>query len=138
MARGIADFEGLWRVERVIEDHLAGQTGRFSGEGKLTRDGDHWLWSETGFLQLGAARTMSAGRRYLWRLGEAGRIEVFFEDGRPFHGFDPEGRPEAAHWCDPDDYRVTYDFADWPLWRATWRVRGPRKDYTMRAEHCRA
>ncbi len=136
--REIADFEGLWRIERSIEDRLAGQSGAFEGEAVLRPAGDHWLWSETGQLRLGAGAPFSATRRYLWRAETAGRIAVFFEDGRPFHSFDPAGRPEASHWCDPDNYRVSYDFADWPHWRATWRVRGPRKDYTMRAEHRRA
>jgi hypothetical protein len=57
---------------------------------------------------------------------------VLFADGRPFHAFDPgAARPEAAHDCPPDLYRVRYDFSDWPDWQAAWEVRGPRKDYRM-------
>ena len=61
---------------------------------------------------------------------------VDYADGRPFHEFDP-ARPRAAHWCDPDDYRVRYDFTRWPLWRAEWEVRGPRKDYLMMTDYRR-
>lgn len=134
---GIDDFQGLWRIERVIEDRLAGQRGSFEGRATLAPAGDHWLWSETGQLRLGAGAPFAASRRYLWR-AKAGGIAVLFEDGRPFHSFDPKGRPEAHHWCDPDDYQVAYDFSDWPEWRATWQVRGPRKDYVMQSLHRRA
>ena len=80
---------------------------------------------------------MQAERRYLWR--EAGaRVEVFFEDGRPFHSFDPdEPRPAADHWCDPDSYSVHYDFSTWPAWTSEWQVSGPRKDYTMHSAYRR-
>lgn len=137
MARSIADFEGLWRIERGIEDHLAAQRGIFEGRAELAPAGDHWLWSEAGEMRLGAGPSFAARRDYLWQPEAGGRIAIRFHDGRPFHSFDPEGRPEAHHWCDPDDYRVTYDFADWPVWRAVWRVRGPRKDYTMTSLHRR-
>ena len=45
--------------------------------------------------------------------------------------------PVADHWCDPDTYKVRYDFREWPLWRAEWRVTGPRKDYVMRSVYTR-
>ena len=60
---------------------------------------------------------MRAERRYLWRDGGAGTIEVFFDDGRFFHRFDAEDHvPGATHACDPDAYRVRYDFRAWPRW----------------------
>ena len=62
---------------------------------------------------------MRAERRYLWRDGGAGTIEVLFEDGRFFHRFDAEDpEPAAEHDCPPDRYRVRYDFRAWPRWRA--------------------
>jgi hypothetical protein len=67
-----------------------------------------------------------AERRYLW----SADLSVWFEDGRFFHNVPPHGGP-TAHWCDPDQYDGQYDFADWPAFRVTWRVRGPRKDYRM-------
>ena len=75
---------------------------------------------------------MQATRRYLWRDGGAGTIDVLFEDGRFFHRFDAEDpAPGASHDCAPDSYRVRYDFRAWPRWQAEWRVTGPRKDYAM-------
>ena len=69
---------------------------------------------------------MAASRDYQWRDGGGGVIEVRFSDGRFFHRFLPEEpAPADVHLCDPDTYRVRYDFARWPLWRAEWRVTGP-------------
>ena len=36
-------------------------------------------------------------------------MDVFFPDGRPFHvmSFSEQGHQDE-HWCDPDDYRVSY------------------------------
>jgi hypothetical protein len=77
---------------------------------------------------------MEAERVYLWRASGAG-IEVLFDDGRPFHRIDDSA--EAAHWCDPDQYDVTYEFGRWPKWSSRWRVLGPRKDYVMVSNYSR-
>ena len=121
------DFEGDWQVSRRIEDALSGQTARFAGVARFERDGVGLRYAERGVLELGGA-SMEAERVYLWRSTGEG-IEVFFDDGRPFHQIDESA--EAAHWCDPDQYDVTYDFSDWPKWSSHWRVLGPRKDYVM-------
>ena len=133
----LADFEGAWRLTRRIEDRLAGQTGHLEGVARFTRDADGLIYSETGTLRLPDQPEMQAERRYLWR--EAGtRIEVFFEDDRPFHAFDPaDPRPAAEHWCDPNSYAVRYDFSAWPDWSSEWQVTGPRKDYMMHSQYCR-
>lgn len=106
-----------------------GATSRFDGQASFVPDGGALRYSETGTLTLPDGSTLSAERSYIWRRAGAG-IAVEFADGRPFHTISP-GEIEAAHWCDPDDYRVAYDFTGWPVWRAEWCVRGPRKDYVM-------
>ena len=121
----LAAFEGHWQIDRMIEDRRAGQTGRFTGTGLFRPDAGGLIYEERGRLTLGAAR-FEAERRYFWRVGDGG-IDVCFEDGRFFHRIGPK----AVHWCDPDDYHVTYDFGDWPRWQAAWQVTGPRKDYVM-------
>ncbi|RBP93682.1 hypothetical protein DFO80_105106 [Rhodobacter sp. 140A] len=126
----LSDFAGEWTIAREIEQAGAG-TARFEGRACFTPEGAGLAYHEAGTLTLPGAAPMRAGRDYLWR-EEGAEIAVFFSDGRPFHRFDPAA-PAAQHWCDPDDYRVRYDFAAWPDWRAEWRVSGPRKAYTMRS-----
>ena len=69
---------------------------------------------------------MQAERRYRWSTD----LSVYFDDGRFFHCV-PKSGGETQHFCDPDMYKGTYDFAEWPTFRVTWDVRGPRKDYRM-------
>lgn len=129
------DFLGEWRLERLICP-AEGAQARFSGRAVFTPEGAGLRYVEAGELALPGATPMRAERSYLWH-AEGERIVVRFADGRAFHHFSPAA-PEAAHWCDPDDYRVRYDFTLWPAWHAEWRVRGPRKDYTMRSDYSRA
>ncbi|MFN0115949.1 MAG: DUF6314 family protein [Paracoccaceae bacterium] len=136
MTPRLADFAGRWLVERAIDDARAGQTGHFGGQATFTPDGEALIYEEEGTLRLGDAAPVHATRRYLWRQ-DGPDIAVLFPDGRPFHSFAP-GAPGADHWCDPDSYRVAYDFARWPDWTARWRVTGPRKDYAMTSRYCRA
>jgi hypothetical protein len=125
-------FTGLWDVERDVEDVRAGRAGRFSGTARFAPDPEGLAYAEAGTLSLAGVPPMPASRRYLWRDGGAGTIEVRFEDGRLFHRFcADEPAPAAAHDCPPDRYRVRYDFARWPRWQAEWRVQGPRKDYGL-------
>jgi hypothetical protein len=125
-------FAGAWEIERAIEDVRDGRTGRFVGRATFTPVPGGLAYREEGRLALGDAPAMTATRDYLWRDGGAGVIEVYFGDGRFFHRFLPdEPEPADVHACPPDTYRVRYDFAGWPVWRAEWRVTGPRKDYGM-------
>ncbi|PTV94855.1 hypothetical protein C8J27_106123 [Rhodobacter aestuarii] len=138
MTRAITDFEGSWQISRSIDDRFGGQKAAFEGTATLIpcQDGS-WKWEESGYLTLGEDAPIKATRIYYWRPAPP-QIEVFFEDGRPFHSFDPSGADTAAHWCDPDDYRAQYEFKDWPQWQAIWRVKGPLKDYEMISRYTRA
>lgn len=132
----LADFTGRWRIERRIDDRLAGAEGRFVGKARFTPEGAGLRYRETGELRLGSGPSFHAERTYLWR-AEGGRIVVDFADGRPFHSFDPAD-PVAQHLCIADDYAVRYDFSGWPEWQAEWTVRGPRKDHTVVSVYRRA
>lgn len=135
---GLSDFIGRWRVERRVEDRLAGGILEFAGEAVFAPDAGGLLYSEQGELCLADGQRVQAGQAYRWR-EEGGLIAVDFEDGRAFHSFDPAARQiQAQHWCDPDDYAVRYDLSDWPDWQTRWRVRGPRKDYVMTSRYSRA
>jgi hypothetical protein len=132
-------FAGEWEIARTIEDVRAGRQGRFSGRAAFRPAAGGALdCREEGTLVLDGAPPMTASRTYRWRDGGGGVIEVRFGDGRFFHRFLPEEPiPTDVHLCGSDTYRVRYDLARWPLWRAEWRVRGPRKDYTMLSTYLR-
>ncbi len=125
-------FAGDWRLDRVIEDALAGRQGRFTGQARFRPGPDGLDYAEEGTLTLGDAPPMTARRDYRWSADASDGIEVRFADGRFFHRFPADDpTPEALHDCDPDQYHVRYDFRAWPRWTAEWRVRGPRKDYLL-------
>lgn len=118
-------LEGRWRLERDIEDARAGVSGRLEGEAIWRADAQGFVQEESGLLHYADAAPMQATRRYLWRAGETG-IDVFFEDGRPFHTLPADGE-EALHHCAPDLYRVTYTFTGPAEFTQIWHVTGPRK-----------
>ncbi len=135
----LADFTGYnWHISRPIEDRRAGMSGEFRGAAVLRPHGEGLLYHETGRLRLGKVPVLAAERKYLW-LQADDRIEVRFEDGRPFHSFRPEGRAAGTdHPCGRDLYRVTYDFTAWPAWSSEWVVVGPAKDYVMSSRYERS
>ena len=128
----LKDFIGAWRIDRTIL-HRDGTEGTFRGTATWQSDGDAALYAERGLLDLPGQGAFTAERRYRWTAD----LAVHFEDGRFFHRVPAEGGT-ASHWCDPDRYDVTYDFARWPDWSSLWQVRGPRKDYRMLSRYCRA
>ncbi len=130
------DLEGRWLLSRVIDDARAGVTGRLVGEAEWRAGANGLIQEEQGTLHYGAAAPMQASRRYLWR--QTGScVEVLFEDGRHFH-IVPDPGAEAVHLCDPDLYRVTYDFFLPQAFTQTWRVTGPRKDARITSKFRRA
>ena len=129
--RVLEDFAGVWELERDIL-HASGDTGHLSGRLDMRHQSWGLLYNETGTLTMGSAAPVTATRHYRWHTG----LEVHFEDGRFFHTV-PAGGGEARHWCAPDDYRVHYDFSDWPVWRTHWQVSGPRKNYQMFTRYSR-
>ncbi|WP_439155756.1 DUF6314 family protein [Yoonia sp.] len=133
---GPAAFVGQWRLQRTITDRLGGQTGRLVGQAVFTQAGQGVLaYQETGDLRIGDGPVMVAMRRYLW-VFDAGGVAVQFGDGAAFHRFIPTGHAAGTdHPCGDDLYRVEYDFTRWPIWRATWVVHGPRKDYTSVSDY---
>ena len=142
----LSDFKGAWRLTRRII-HDGGQQARFDGVATfepLDAGADAGagagalLLREEGLLRLAGQGGFAANRCYRWGPSEEGAIAVSFDDGRPFHEFDPNaGACGDRHWCDPDLYAVRYDFSHWPRWSSRWRVDGPRKSYTMFSTYVR-
>ena len=129
--RILADFEGRWRITRKIE-HAAAPPAVFEGEANWSPDGADLLYAEAGLLQVGSHPAVRAERKYLWKPD----LTVWFDDGRFFHQV-PAAGGHSGHWCDPDQYDVTYSFDSWPEFRVDWQVRGPRKSYVMRSHYRR-
>lgn len=127
---------GRWRLSRIIR-HRAGQEARLEGQTRFAWKGRQLCQDETGLLTIGSGPALKATRRYVWRQ-RGGLLEVFFDDGRPFHTV-PVGAifHETVHLCAPDRYAVAYDFSDWPVWYSRWTVEGPRKDYVMDSTYTR-
>ncbi|MDA5093891.1 DUF6314 family protein [Aliiroseovarius sp. KMU-50] len=142
MTRHFIDFEGRWLISRRIEDAKAGSSGSFDGVASFSPDGEGgFCYEEVGELRLPAGpngpTAMQATRRYLWKADPDG-VRVLFEDGRDFHRINlAQDTATGFHHCPPDDYEVSYNFSRWPNWRATWQVRGPRKDYMMITDYRR-
>ena len=129
--RRLGDFEGHWKVWRQISDQ-SGTTALFEGEANWSPTDGGLDYCESGTMTFGSNPPMQAERRYFW----ADDLSVFFDDGRFFHSVPPTGG-EVRHWCDPDDYLLQYDFADWPQFKVFWKVNGPRKAYTAETKYTR-
>lgn len=124
----LCDFENVtWSLTRVINDHRQKAVTNFAGTAVIAAG----TYQESGRMTLANGQALQSTRRYLWRDTASG-IEVCFQDGSYFHTIPKDAaHGQAAHFCDPDQYDVAYDFSTWPEWTATWTVIGPQKDYKM-------
>ena len=129
-ARCLQDFAGEWHFTRHIL-HDDGTHADVTGQVRFDPVPGGLAYVETGEMVLNGA-TLTTQRRYLWADG----LRVYFEDGRFFHTVPALGGA-AAHWCDPDQYDVAYDFGNWPDWHSSWTVKGPRKSYQMYSRYHR-
>ncbi len=129
------DFEGVWQLDRRIEDVRAGQVIQGTGTARFVPDDAGLIYDEELSLQVPGAPMMQATRRYLWRAAPEG-IAILFDDERPFHTIRlTDAAPEDRHYCDPDIYDVAYDLSQFPQWHARWRVSGPRKNYVLTSRY---
>ncbi|GMG84878.1 DUF6314 family protein [Paralimibaculum aggregatum] len=131
---GPAYFAGRWQMFRIIENVEEGVIGEFWGDAVFSPDGAGLRCVESGVLRF-RGEDYHADRTALWRFPERGRIEVQYEDGRPFHDFVLDD-PRAEHQCGDDRYRVSYRFHR-DAWLSRWEVAGPRKDYVMTSRYRR-
>ena len=127
----LSDFEGLWRVERVITP-ASGPAARFSGTALWAPENDTLRYREDGQLHMAGQPAMKAEREYIWTRD----LDVLFPDGRFFHTVPLDGT-KTQHWCDPDTYSGRYNFDRWPVFHVTWAVKGPNKDYTSQTKYRR-
>ncbi|MGF1446510.1 MAG: DUF6314 family protein [Pikeienuella sp.] len=128
-------FQGTWQMLRIIENVTEGVIGEFWGDCRFEPDGEGLRCREAGVLRFRGA-DYAAERVALWRFPGGGRIEVRYEDGRPFHDFVVDD-PQAEELCGEDRYTVSYSFGE-DMWLSRWTVGGPGKDYTMTTRYRRA
>ncbi|MEL6583181.1 MAG: DUF6314 family protein [Pseudomonadota bacterium] len=134
-------FAGEWHLRRDITDLDSRWQGRLVGKAWFFRTGDleRLDYLEEGLLTFAGLKEVTATRRYIWRFPSRDRIDVSFEDDRPFHSFNPLLPEDTAdHVCAADLYEVRYLFHDEAHWTAEWRVEGPRKDYRTVTRYRRA
>jgi hypothetical protein len=128
-----AYLAGSWHVERTLLDRASGTRGTFTGVVRYTENPDGGLdYREDGTMHW-PTHSGAAFREYLLKPGTSPeRMDVFFPDGRPFHtmSFSEQGH-EDEHWCDPDDYRVSYSYEGPDSFSFAWDVRGPAKDLLL-------
>lgn len=122
---------GGWRVCRD-----AGGQGVFRGRAVFSPAAAGLLYREEGEMRLASGGVFGAYRSYIYR-EEAGGFSVFFDESPPrlFHAvrLDACGRGTGRHLCGRDVYETEYDFSAPHGFSILHRVRGPRKDYEMRA-----
>ena len=122
---GTADFTSLGTAEAAVlrsAGHDAAAGLRQHESGRLT-------WTDSD----GAVRDGTAVRTYLLLpTDHAAAMDVFFDDGRPFHRLDLRtGSWQATHACAPDDYGLDFQVVSADRIDYRWRVRGPAKDLVL-------
>ena len=123
--------EGYVDNGHIGKDYIVKES---QGEGRAHKESRTLAYYEKGEVTAPNGSIMLAERRYFWQQPQTGLFEVLFDDKRYFHTFSATN-PNAEHLCGDDNYVVRYDLSAWPVWRSTWQVIGPRKDYTMISEY---
>ena len=141
MAYPVADLRryltGRWMLSRTIEDRRSGVSGSFVGWASFQACDEALDYSEKGEMLFGDYRGMSF-RSYRYSFPEAGRAEVHFTDGRPFHVLDlTAGTTRALHHCGDDLYNGCFDVRDDGTWDSEWRITGPCKDLVISNRYVR-
>jgi hypothetical protein len=130
---GTAHRAGLWNVQRDLLDRADGTRGTFFGVVHFVLANDGGLaFREEGIMRW-PTFTGPATREYVLKsTARPDALDFFFPDGRPFHSmsFTPEANLDQ-HWCDPDTYRVAYNYGDANSFSYSWDVLGPRKDLLL-------
>lgn len=131
MEQPLYDYlRGIWKVKRQIKDRLGKQDNWFSGQAEFAGSGVGLHYTESGNLTVGET-LLEASQSYKWHCRGENAATIYYGDGREFHQIECKGKTaDAEHLCGEDLYRARYQFDSATVWRVTWRVSGPRKDYT--------
>ncbi len=115
-------FEGNWLLVRIIEKSPEGLIGEVWGEADFVDDGEGLTCYESGVLRF-HGEDHHVERTSLWRFPEAGRVEVRYSDGQPFHHFLTE-RPIALEITEDASYEIAYEFEP-DTWLSRWEMVSP-------------
>ncbi|MFJ5955198.1 DUF6314 family protein [Paenarthrobacter sp. NPDC092416] len=131
-----AYLAGSWDVQRTLLDRSSGTRGTFTGVVRYSENPDGGLdYREDGTMHW-PTHSGPAFREYVLK-PTAGleAMDVYFPDGRPFHTMSfSERASQDKHWCDPDDYHVSYVWEGPDSFRFTWDVHGPAKDLLLESQ----
>lgn len=131
-------FQGHWQFVRIIENVREGVIGEVWGQADFVFDGEGLVCLENGVLRFNG-HDYHTGRTSLWRFGAEGssdeRIEVQYEDGRPFHDFLTRD-PIALQISQTARFEISYDFAP-GTWISKWEMTGPDQEYLMTTRYRR-
>lgn len=126
-------FQGHWQMVRIIENVVDGVIGEVWGQADFRHENNGLVCFETGVLRFNG-HDYHTGRTALWRFaGE--RIEVSYEDGRPFHDFLVR-EPLVLAIDGNAEFRIEYEF-DHDTWTSTWEVLDPGHRYMMTTRYRR-
>ena len=127
-------LEGPWQMVRIIENVPEGVIGEVWGQAEFIFDGEGLTCIEDGVLRFGGV-DYHTGRTSLWRFEAEEKIEVQYEDGRPFHDFLTR-EPIALRIAGDARYEITYDFEP-GTWISRWQMQGPGENYMMTTRYRR-
>ncbi|MEL7468100.1 MAG: DUF6314 family protein [Pseudomonadota bacterium] len=127
-------LEGPWHMIRIIENVREGVIGEVWGDAEFVFDGEGLTCIENGVLRF-QGTDYHTGRVSLWRFRAGDKVDVQYEDGRPFHDFLTQ-RPIALKIAEDARYEISYDFEP-KTWLSRWKMLGPNSDYEMTTRYRR-
>jgi hypothetical protein len=150
-------MQGMWTLQRNIHNRdMKSYGGIFDGTAHFhprvptaTAYSAEYLYIEEGTFKMDTGLSFPATRRYIYRYNELkDQITAWFTDEgglsvgalfntwkfekpcRPYKGWVAKGH----HWCDPDTYKNTCEFAfegaTLQTFDITYEAEGPNKDYS--------
>ena len=144
-----AFFIGIWKIARTCIDHTSNSNNNFQGSGKatfkeLSNNNDNSLlqYSESLTLNISVANTTNstqATKQYHYEFKD-GDVSIYNEEksGNAIHcqkmfdlNFINNKSAKGQYECGNDMYNCTFTFLSDTRFSITYKVTGPKKDYTL-------
>jgi hypothetical protein len=130
-------------LQRRIVHHQTGQVASITGTVSWQHVSEPdavpmLLYRETGVMQL-ATYTGNATQTYYYEFPHDAVAEVSFSDRRFFYTLDlTTSHCDIRHVCGEDIYSGVFEAISETTYQQSWRVIGPRKDYTSETTFSRS